>query len=229
MMAVHGGGSGGGDGPNFSREILVSAERLAALRSPDPGPEELLIALEEYSPDDEDEEDLDELEQMRLIIRDFLPPAERRLLAAHFEQGQSQEAIAERHGTVKQSIQYRVHRAMQRVRWVRSLKTWRKKEPQIRRDLEPLESWPIDFAVVLWRCHWNQTLTARWYGANQGMARNWITALHCALAAAYSHERARPYFDDLDRVLQAREWSMGVSQVQGPRALRLMGHRPRRQ
>ena len=206
-------------GKFYGREIPVSATRLASMPSPEPDPEAALIAAEEGPPKEPEDQDAT-IEEMRTIVRDFLPREEAFLLEAHFARGQSQDAIAERLGRVKQSVQYRVRRALERVRWVRTLKTWRRSAAEIRRDLAPLDPADVDFAVVLWANHWNQTRTACWFGSTQSMVRVEIAALHRKLATAIYHPTVAPYFEDLDRVLQAREWNMGVAQEQGPRAIK---------
>jgi hypothetical protein len=209
------------------REVPLSAAQLARLASPEPDPETRLLEAEERAAaqraaadQDEGDEVLDEIEEMRVIMREFLPREEAYLLEAHFARGQSQDAIAERLGRVKQSVQYRVHRAMQRVRWVRTLKTWDRGPARIRRDLGPLEPAHVDFAVVLWANRWNQSRTAQWFGATQAMARIGINRLHVQLAAHAWVESVEPYFADLTRVIEERAWNMGVAQVQGSRAIK---------
>lgn len=210
----------------YGPEILRSGFDMDRIASPEGDPESILIAREEPV----------ELPRPRKIpprvlavIREFLPKEEAYLLEAHLMQGQSQSGIGDRLGHRKTSIQYRIHRAMERIRWALALETWDKSREEMWRELgEALTFEQTSFAWTLWSQRWNQTGTARELQSTQSAVRVRIIRLHrtmdevvtdFAISGGPRQIRIEPYFRDLTAVIQAGAWCMGTGQKQGRRAI----------
>jgi DNA-directed RNA polymerase specialized sigma24 family protein len=206
----------------YRREVPLSAHLLKTLASPEPDPETQLIALEERANGIEPEDRPTELpERLLEILHGFLPPEEAYLLEAHFVRGQQQSAIAGRLGSAKQSIQYRLYRASQRVRWAMMLESWNRTKEEMTRDLAGvLSSDEIQFASVLWSHKWNQSRTAQHLCSTPKNVKSRVNRLHQALLAGAEQPAVGPYARDLTRVKEARAWCIGSAQVQGRRAIK---------
>ena len=122
----------------YSREVPLLPRHLATLRAPGDDPEAALIAAEDELFACEHAEQGPELSvpgfsgRVLRSLRLFVPPEEAYLLEAHFMLGQEQTQIAHRLGRAKQSVQYRIHRALERLRWVDGLQTWDRRPHEIR-------------------------------------------------------------------------------------------------
>ena len=210
----------------YSREVPLLPRHLATLRAPGDDPEAALIAAEDELFACEHAEQGPELSvpgfsgRVLRSLRLFVPPEEAYLLEAHFMLGQEQTQIAHRLGRAKQSVQYRIHRALERLRWVDGLQTWDRRPHEIRRDLACLRSENTHFAVTLWAHRWNQSATAHWFAAKQSMARTATIRLLSDMAAHVGASSVRPYREDLIKIFEHRAWNMGRAQQQGERRIR---------
>lgn len=212
--------------PVYGREVPLSSYYLDKLASPDGDPESLLIAKEEG---EEEPPPRRIPERVLAVIREFLPPEEAYLLERHLMQGQYQSTIAGNIGSVKQSIQYRIHRAIERVQWALTLRTWNKTRDEIWRELGDVLSYEqTNFTHALWANRWNQTRTAQSLDSTQSEVRVRVIRLHrtmrdmvvdFAISNGPRYPGVEPYFLDLTAVMQHGAWCLGVGQVQGPRAI----------
>lgn len=214
----------------FGHEVPLTDRHLATLRSPLPNAEEQLIAEEErrgladvvFDDLPGDWRDPRELPQDVLaLILDFLPREEAYLLEPYFFGGQYQSTLASNLGTVKQSVQYRIHRALERLAWASQLRTWQRTDQELRRDLGDLLGFEhTRVAVVLWRNHWNQSRTAQALGVTQSDARVQIMRIYQTLKCCVEgRPEVADYLFDLVHVVTRRAWNMGVSQHQRGRAI----------
>lgn len=212
--------------PFYGPEILRSGFDMDRIASPDGNPESILIAREEPV----------ELPRARKIpprvlavIREFLPKEEALFLEKHLMQGQSQRSIGGHIGHGKTSVQYRIHRALERIRWALELETWNKTSTEVWTDLSgTLTTGQTVFAYSLWSNSWNQTMTARELRTTQSDVRVRIMRLHDAMnhkvtahvvSDAPRYPRLEPYWRDLAVIIRARAWCMGTGQRQGHRAM----------
>lgn len=210
----------------FGPEILRSGFDMDRIASADGDPESILIAREE-PPELPKPKKIPP--RVLAVIRHFLPPEEAFLLESHLMQGQAQRSIGARLGRGKTSIQYRIHRALERIRWALTLQTWNKTREEMWSDLgEALTYEQTNFTHVLWTNRWNQTGTGRYMGMTQSEVRVRIIRLHrtmddvvtdFAISGGPRHLSVEPYFRDLTSVIQAGAWCMGTGQVQGKRAI----------
>jgi transposase len=214
----------GGGGSIYGREVPLSDSYLATLPSSELDPEAQLIAAEEAQallsePATEVPPVLSE--RLLAILSDFLPPEETYLLEAYYVRGQHQSAMAQRLGVNKQSIQYRLQRALERTRWALTLETWNRSEQEMREDLGGiLKRAEVRFTFILWRHRWNQSRTAQWLGWKQQLVGVRVQRLHLQLTAHVEIFSVAPYARDLARVIDARAWCMGSGQHQGNRAIK---------
>ena len=202
------------------QEIMLSTRVLDSLRSPIPDPEALLIERESQA-DLEEELQVPAIPpKLQAILSEFLPVEEAMLLEAYFLQGQTQQRIATGLRRPKQSIQYRIQRAIRRAQWAFELETWNRTHDEMGKELGPIMTRDdVEFAVVLWENAWNQSHTAEWFGTRQSAVRVRVLWLHSHLVSRSEVASVAPYARDLTRVIEARAWCMGSGQVQGRRAI----------
>ena len=203
----------------WGREVPLSDGRLARTPSPQPNPEEAAIANQEGEPPEPKDRPTLSAE-LKSIMLHFMPPEEAFLLEAHYVLGQNQMAIAERLKTTQQSVQYRLQRALTRVRWALTLETWNRSSETMREHLAPLDRELVEFAIILWQNKWNQSKTAKAMGGTQSMVRISIMRLYHNLIHRSSDSDVEPYMRDLMKVIEERGWNTGSEQVQEPRAIK---------
>lgn len=208
----------------YGREVPLSSRYLATLASPELDSEARLIAAEEQ----ESEEREDDEERQNAVtrgifekLRDFLPREEQYLVEAHYLRGQSQVYIGKQLGHPKTSVQYRVNRAIERLQWALTLKTWNVPPAMMRRHLEgALPTAQITFAIVLWSSKWNQSRTAQKVGSTQSHVRIQVMRLHRVLKDQEADPIVAPYAEDLSKVIDGHHWCLGSAQHQGIRAIK---------
>jgi hypothetical protein len=211
----------------FSREVSLTARHMATMASTEADPETMMMRAEEGREDGEDPDAPKITKKLQVVMAKFLPAEESFLLEACFLHGQSQSAIADRLGVIEQSIQHRIGRALERVRWALQLKTWNRTPRAIRRALgSALTPSDTRFAVALWHCRWNQSRTAWWIGSTQSRVRIRIMHLHESLKDSAHDRKVAPFLWDLTKVIDAKAWCAGTAQVQGQRAVKWASQAP---
>lgn len=207
----------------YGREVPLSASYLATLASPEPDPETQLIAAQEGL--GEGPEPLSQsprqAKRLQLILTRFLSVEESHLLQAYYGLGQSQAALAEHLGIFENSLQYRLARALERVRWAMQLETWNRSRRAMIKALGGVLGNDTPFAIALWVNRWNQSRTADWIGSTQSRVRVRTLRLYDVLKGAADDRRVRPYARDLGRVIEGRAWCVGAPQHQEGRAIKL--------
>lgn len=143
----------GGRGEPFT---MAYGEKVEKYASPDPNPEEILLAREDFEANGFEEP---EEPKRRLILSrnklheylDRLPASERDVVIAYFAGGQNQYQLAARAGMSQPGMRARILRGVQRLRWMSGPGSWFT-SGDIERDLAPaLESVEVRALSIYWR------------------------------------------------------------------------------